>query len=103
MQGQFSKNTYEGKGTFRWADGATYTGDWVDGRSARLSLGKRAWRLVGAYQITQLFFFCVCVCSCRACCTCFRMHGIGEYRDADGTVWQGHFYNGTGPELVKLL
>lgn len=28
-----------------------------------------------------------------------RMHGEGVYKDANGMVWSGRFYNGTGPGL----
>ncbi len=30
-----------------------------------------------------------------------RMHGEGVYRDANGTVWTGRFYNGVGPGLSQ--
>ena len=29
-----------------------------------------------------------------------KMHGKGEYTDASGKAWKGHFYNGVGPGLT---
>ncbi|KAK7196314.1 MORN repeat [Novymonas esmeraldas] len=31
-----------------------------------------------------------------------RMHGEGIYTDAQGHVWKGRYYNGTGPGLIRL-
>ncbi|KPI88115.1 hypothetical protein ABL78_2802 [Leptomonas seymouri] len=31
-----------------------------------------------------------------------RMHGEGVYTDAQGHIWKGKYYNGTGPGLVRL-
>lgn len=31
-----------------------------------------------------------------------RMHGEGVYTDAQGHVWKGRYYNGTGPGLIRL-
>ena len=32
IQGDFSQNSLEGKGTYRWKDGATYTGGWCNNK-----------------------------------------------------------------------
>ncbi|RNF08189.1 central apparatus associated protein C1a-18 [Trypanosoma rangeli] len=31
-----------------------------------------------------------------------RMHGLGTYTDVNGKVWNGKFYNGTGPGLTPF-
>lgn len=32
MQGDFKNNKYDGEGSYTWADGATYTGGWREGK-----------------------------------------------------------------------
>ena len=30
-----------------------------------------------------------------------QMHGLGKFTDAEGVLWSGKFYNGTGPGIGR--
>lgn len=79
--GGFSRNAFEGEGTYTWADGATYSGAWRAGkcvRRARVGPGAAPHSPEPAALHLALR----------------RMHGEGLYVDSGGVRWEGTFFNG---------
>ena len=80
------QDVLNGKGTFTYASGSSYTGSFVAGKYH--GEGKYEWpngtHYIGSWQEGV-------------------MHGDGTYTDVDGREWSGHFFNGTGPGLQAIL
>jgi hypothetical protein len=85
-EGNFDQDAQQGKGKMIYYSGAVYEGDFSKGKYE--GYGKYLWPdkscYVGEWRDN-------------------RMHGKGTYTSADGKLWQGTFYNGTGEGLQREL
>ncbi|KAL7699022.1 hypothetical protein N2W54_002507 [Lotmaria passim] len=85
-EGEWEEDEMHGRGQLTFhASGSTYTGAFAHGCFS--GQGTYRWR-DGAVYAGQW----------RA----NRMHGEGVYTDAEGHIWEGRYYNGTGPGLMRL-
>ena len=82
-EGEWADDMMQGRGTFRYASGATYEGEFLANKYEGFGKFKFPDGSVyeGNFKENQ-------------------MHGAGTYTDATGVEWKGKFYNGTGPGLA---
>lgn len=85
-EGQWVDGRLTGNGTFRYASGASYTGSLLDNNYH--GIGKYVWP-DGSYYDGQW--------------ERNVMHGLGTYVDATGRRWYGKFFNGKGVQLQQEL
>ncbi|PNH00864.1 Radial spoke head 1 [Tetrabaena socialis] len=85
-EGQFVEDVIQGRGTFTYASGSKYSGDWQANKYH--GKGTYSWpdgrRYDGLWEES-------------------RMHGLGVFTDASGHKWEGQFFNGSGPGLTCQL
>lgn len=85
-EGQWVEGRLTGNGTFRYASGASYTGSLLDNNYH--GIGKYTWPDGSSYDGQWERNV---------------MHGLGTYVDATGQRWYGKFFNGKGVQLQPEL